>query len=375
MILNAFFAVIFYIGANLMSTLNLADNTMHVLQGRYLNKNDKGEIVETPEELFRRVANHVASCEEDVDKWSNKFYDLMTENYFLPNSPTLMNAGLPHKGSLSACFVIPIDDTMEDIMDAARATALVQKYGGGTGFSFSRLRGRDTRIGSTHGVAAGPVSVLHHFDDVSRLVTQGGKRDGANMGILRFDHPDILNFIHAKDNANDDGALKNFNISVGVTDFFFECVEKDLEYELVDPHYGLTGTLVKARDVFDELVESAWKTGDPGLIFLDNINRGKANPVPGLGPIDATNPCGEQPLYDWDACTLGSLNLESFIDGNDFDYNLINEKTYLAVRFLDDVLEVNTYPLPQIEARVKSLRRIGLGVMGWANSLFRFGIM
>lgn len=360
--------------------MDLTDNAERVLKARYLQEG------ESPYDMFERVALHVASAEKDSkqEEWYGKFYSIMRNLDFLPNSPTLMNAGTG-QGSLSACFVIPVEDTLEGIMDAAAASAMVQKFGGGTGFSLSRLRAHGATVSSTHGIACGPIAVLKLLNEVSQLVTQGGKRAGANMAVMRYDHPDILQFIQCKDNTSVGGAqvLANFNISVGIDVEFRQALERDVTYELVDPHTGPTGTWLEARHVLTLIAESAWRTGDPGIIFLDKVNASTANPVPSLGPIDATNPCGEQPLYDWGSCTLGSINLANFcaVQGKPENWgkDLINwehlgDTIDTAVRFLDNVVEVNSYPLPQIEEHAKSLRRIGLGVMGWADLLFKLEI-
>ena len=352
----------------------LTENAEYILKKRYLLED------ETPDEMFWRVANHVASCEEDATGWAGMFFDMMINLDFLPNSPTMMNAGT-NQGSLSACFVIPVPDTMEGIMDASYAAAIVQKYGGGTGFSLSNLRRAGASINTTQGAACGPISVLRHLDDTSRLVTQGGKREGANMGILRYDHPDIMEFIACKADVEEHGLFKNFNISVGIEQAFFDCFNNPAvlsDYELVDPHTGPTGEWINAKRVWEAICEQAWKTGDPGLVFLDRINDSRANPVPSLGPIIATNPCGEQPLYDWDSCNLGSINLVNFYDKTfstllnppGIYWERLKDTIHLAVRFLDNVIETNFYPLPQIEARNKEIRRIGLGVMGWADLLY-----
>lgn len=352
----------------------LTDNAKFILSKRYLVEN------ETPEEMFNRVATHISGCEEsDVYDWAEKFYTIMSDLDFIPNSPTMMNAGKP-EGSLSACFVLPLDDTIESIMDCAKATALVQKHGGGTGFSLSSIRGESAPIASTHGKACGPISVLQHLDDVSRLITQGGAREGANMAVLRYDHPDILTFIHCKDNIDSDArqVFSRFNISVGVDATFFRMVENNelipLWHTIGDAEV-VTGDTLSARELFDEIIQSAWKTGDPGFIFLDRINDGRSNPVPSFGPITTTNPCGEQPLYSWDSCNLGSLNLSNFILPNtNFDYDRLKEVIPTAVRFLDNVIETNFYVLPQIEKMNKDIRRIGLGVMGWADLLYKMEI-
>ncbi|HEX5915333.1 MAG TPA: ribonucleotide reductase N-terminal alpha domain-containing protein, partial [Rubrobacter sp.] len=290
----------------------IADNSRVVLERRYLQKGDDGKIIETPEELFWRVAYAIAEPETDREAWATRFYEVMADLDFLPNSPTLMNAGTG-RGTFSACFVLPVGDSMESIMDSARATAMVQKYGGGTGFSFSKLRQKGAPIATTHGKACGPVSVLQHYDDVSRMVTQGGKRDGANMGILSVHHPDIREFIHCKD---DGVSITRFNISVAVSDEFMKAYEQGTDYNLykpsADPNEKEVVGSLSAREIMEEIVESAWKTGDPGLVFIDTINR--ANPTPHKGYLWSTNPCGEVPLLDWEACNLGSINVAKFWD-------------------------------------------------------------
>lgn len=353
------------------SPVALSENARVVLEKRYLLRDSEGRLAETPERMLARVALAVAAAEPETERgvWAQRYYDAMAARRFLPNSPTLMNAGTG-RGTLAACFVLPVDDTLESIMATATAAALVQKYGGGTGFSFSRLRGVGEPIATTHGAACGPVSVLVHYDDVSRLVTQGGKRDGANMGVLRVDHPDIREFIHAKD---DGVTATRFNISVAVTDEFMAAATSKgadgRRFTLRDPRDGAPRGEIDARALLDEIAESAWRTGDPGLIFLDTINR--TNPTPALGAIEATNPCGEVPLLPWEACTLGSLNLAAFWDGarGDLDWDALAETVRLAVRFLDGVVEVNEFPVPEITAAVRGNRKIGLGVMGFADLL------
>jgi len=351
----------------------LSENARTVLERRYLLRDSAGRVVETPEQLFARVAEGIAEVEPSEElrtTWAQRFYDVMASLRFLPNSPTLMNAGTG-RGTLAACFVLPVEDSLESIMSTAQAAAMVQKYGGGTGFSFSRLRGVGEPIASTHGSACGPVSVLHHYDDVSRLVTQGGKRDGANMGILRADHPDIRAFIHAKD---DGVSAQRFNISVGVTDAFMEAAARGESYPLIDPHTGEQRGVEDARALLEDIARSAWTTGDPGLVFLDEINR--HNPTPALGEIEATNPCGEVPLLPWEACTLGSIHLARFWDAGtgDLDWNGLHETVALGVRFLDDVVEANRFPLPEISEAVRGNRKIGLGMMGFADLLIAAGI-
>ena len=351
----------------------LSGNAGTVLERRYLLRDRDGTVIETPEQLFARVASAIAQAEPDNASrqlWAQRFYDEMAALRFLPNSPTLMNAGTG-QGTLAACFVLPVDDSLESIMATAEAAAMVQKFGGGTGFSFSRLRGVGEPIASTHGAACGPVSVLRHYDDVSRLVTQGGKRDGANMGILRVDHPDIEQFIHAKD---DGITAQRFNLSVGITDDFLAAAERGETFTLRDPRDGSPRGSIDAAALLDQIARAAWATGDPGLVFLDEINR--HNPTPALGEIEATNPCGEVPLLPWEACTLGSINVGRFWDAerDDLDWDALDETVRLAVRFLDNVVEVNTFPVAEIGEAVRGNRKIGLGMMGWADLLIDAGI-
>lgn len=353
--------------------VTLTGNADTVLERRYLLRDDAGEVVETPEELLARVAQAIAAVEVDDTArsfWAQRFYDEMAALRFLPNSPTLMNAGTG-RGTLAACFVLPVDDSLESIMETAQAAAMVQKFGGGTGFSFSRLRGVGEPIASTHGSACGPVSVLRHYDDVSRLVTQGGKRDGANMGILRVDHPDIEQFVHAKD---DGVTAQRFNISIGVTDAFLDAAARGDAFTLRDPRDGSPRGSIDAAALLDEVARAAWTTGDPGLVFLDEINR--HNPTPALGEIEATNPCGEVPLLPWEACTLGSINVAKFWDAEQsaVDWNALDETVRLGVRFLDNVVEANTFPVTEIADAVRGNRKIGLGMMGWADLLIAAGI-
>ena len=359
------------------SPVALTNNARTVLERRYLLRDASGALVETAEGMLARVAVAIAAGEPTEDArrhWAQRFYDEMAALRFMPNSPTLMNAGTG-RGTLAACFVLPVEDTLESIMSTAQATAMVQKYGGGTGFSFSRLRGIGESIATTHGAACGPVSVLRHYDDVSRLVTQGGKRDGANMGILRVDHPDIRAFIHAKD---DGVTATRFNISVAITDEFMRAAEAEdpaaREIVLRDPRDGTPRGTVDARALLDEIARAAWTTGDPGLIFLDTINA--TNPTPALGAIEATNPCGEVPLLPWEACTLGSIHLARFWDAasRDVDWAALRETASIGARFLDDVVEVNTFPVAEITEAVRGNRKIGLGVMGFADLLIEAGI-
>ena len=358
--------------------VTLTANARTVLERRYLLHDDAGAIVETAEELFARVAEAISAVEPTPElrtQWGQRFYDSMAALRFLPNSPTLMNAGT-ERGTLAACFVLPVEDTMESIMSTAQAAALVQKFGGGTGFSLSRLRGEGEPIASTHGAACGPVSVLRHYDDVSRLVTQGGKREGANMGVLRVDHPDVRAFIHAKDDGR---SAQHFNISVAATDDFMAAARARDTYTLRDPRTGdpRTGEARGSEDaaaMLDEIARSAWRGGDPGLVFLDTINR--HNPTPALGEIEATNPCGEVPLLPWEACTLGSIHVARFWDGErgDLDWAGLRETAALAVRFLDDVVEASEFPLEQITEAVRLTRKIGLGMMGFADLLIAAGL-
>ena len=353
--------------------IDLTDNARTVLERRYLLRGDDGAVVETPEQMLARVAESIASVEATPElraQWAQRFYDEMAALRFLPNSPTLMNAGTD-RGTLAACFVLPIEDSLESIMSTAQAAAMVQKWGGGTGFDFSSLRAEGEPIATTHGAACGPVSVLRHYDDVSRLVTQGGKRDGANMAILRIDHPDVRHFIHAKD---DGASAQRFNLSLAITDAFVEAAASGGSIDLVDPHAEATRGSADAATLLDEIAQSAWQTGDPGMVFLDTVNR--ANPTPALGAIEATNPCGEVPLLPWEACTLGSIHVAHFWDAEVGapDWAALDATVTLAMRFLDNVIDAGDYPLPEITAAVRGNRKIGLGVMGFHDLLIAAGI-
>jgi len=359
------------------------EQAVKVLEERYLKKDNNGKTIETPEEMCWRVSWEVASAEarwgktkKEILETAKDYYNLLVKHEFLPNSPTLMNAGTGNNLQYSACFVIPVEDSIEGIFDALKYQALIHKTGGGTGFSFSRLRPHGSMVKTSSGTASGPVSFMRIFDAATNEVKQGGKRRGANMGILRVDHPDILEFIHCKE----EGGITNFNISVGITDKFIEAYKEGKDYELINPKTKEVSGKLSAKLVFDEIVKSAWKTGDPGVIFIDRMNEGTSNPVPLLGPIESTNPCGEVPLYPFDSCNLGSIFLNYFVrkdpelDSVSIDWEKLGEVTKKAIRFLDGVIEVNPYTLPQIRQITLAIRRIGLGVGGWADLLIELGI-
>jgi ribonucleoside-diphosphate reductase alpha chain len=360
----------------IVDELKLPLNSILVLERRYLQKDENGKVIESTGQMFRRIAKGIAEVDKQYEKSNvevkeleNEFYRMMTSSEFVPNSPTLMNTGT-YLRQLSACFVLPVEDSIESIFDTLKAAALIHRTGGGTGFAFSRLRPKGDVVRTTGGIASGPISFATIYDTATDVVKQGGRRRGANMGILRVDHPDIMDFIVAKEK---EGVLRNFNISIGVTDIFMRAVEKDADFELINPRNRQVTKKLKARAIWNLIIMMAWKNGEPGVIFLDTIN--KDNPTPKIGQIEATNPCGEQPLLPYESCNLGSIDVSKFVnDEGKMDWDRLRETVRIAVRFLDNVVDANVYVLPQIEEITKGNRKIGLGVMGFADMLIKRGI-
>jgi len=356
--------------------LKLPLNAILVLERRYLRKDENGRVIESTAQMFRRVAKGIAEIEKqygknesEISKWENEFFHSLTNFEFIPNSPTLMNTGT-ESGQLSACFVLPVEDSIESIFNALKSAAIIHKTGGGTGFAFSRLRPKGDMVKTTGGIASGPISFATIYDSATDVVKQGGRRRGANMGILRVDHPDIMDFIVAKEK---EGILRNFNISVALTDEFMQAVENDDDFDLINPRNGAVVKRVKARAIWNLIVMMAWKNGEPGVIFLDTIN--KHNYTPHVGIIESTNPCGEQPLLPYESCNLGSIDVSKFVtDDGKMDWDRLRETVRKTVRFLDNVIDANVYVLPEIEKITKGNRKIGLGVMGFADMLIKIGI-
>lgn len=354
--------------------LKLSVNALQVLKRRYLLKDEKGRVVETPKMLMRRIARTIAKVDRKYNKKANvgkteeEFFNILTNLEFLPNSPTIMNAGTDI-GQLSACFVLPVEDSISSIFDAVKNMALIQQSGGGTGFSFSKLRPKGDIVRTTRGIASGPVSFMSILDMATEVIKQGGRRRGANMGILSVNHPDILEFIGAKEK---EGFLSNFNISVTVADKFMKAVEQNKEYQLINPRAKKLVKKLRAKDVFNLITTMAWRTGDPGIVFIDEVNR--ANPTPKIGKIESTNPCGEQPLLPYESCNLGSINLAKMVTDGKLDFRKLERTVRTVVHFLDNVIDANKYPLPEIKRITKANRKIGLGVMGFAEMLIALGI-